>query len=317
MDERGQHVCGDGDAGRLDTVLARTRTELSRARWQEEIKADRVTVNGLPGRCKMRVGPGDVIDWTRPPPTPVETAPEDIPLDVLFEDADLIVINKPPGLVVHPAPGHPGGTLVNALLHHCPDLPGIGGEQRPGIVHRLDRDTSGVMVVAKNDGALHALAHQFKDRTTKKEYLALVWGTPRAATGTIHTRIGRSDRDRKKMAAFPVDAGDDDAHGKEAVSHYTVVESIGPVSLLRVRIETGRTHQIRVHLAHIRHPVVGDTVYGRARDEVPAPRQMLHAERLTLTHPRTREAMTFTAPPPADFAAVIAALKAGARAGGG
>lgn len=309
MDISGQHVCGEGEAGRLDTVLTRARTELSRARWQQEIKADRVTVNGLPGRCKMRVGPGDVIDWSRPPPTPVETAPEDIPLEILFEDRDLIALNKPPGLVVHPAPGHPGGTLVNALLHHCPDLPGIGGEQRPGIVHRLDRDTSGVMVVAKNDGALHALAHQFKDRTTRKEYLALAWGTPRPASGTIHTHIGRSDRDRKKMAAFAGTPAGGEPRGKEAVTHFTVVEALGPASLLRLRIETGRTHQIRVHLAHIRHPVVGDTVYGRARAELPAPRQMLHAERLTLTHPRTREAMTFVAPLPADFTALINRLK--------
>lgn len=309
MDEHGQHVCGDADAGRLDTVLSRTRTELSRSRWQEEIKADRVTVNGQPGRCKMRVAPGDVIDWTRPPPVPIETAPEDIPLDVIFEDADLIVINKPPHLVVHPAPGHPGGTLVNALLHHCPNLPGIGGEQRPGIVHRLDRDTSGVMVVAKNDGALHSLAHQFKDRATKKEYIALAWGTPRHATGTIHTRIGRSTRDRKKMAAFPISAPDDEAHGKEAVSHYEVMDPLGPATLLRVRIETGRTHQIRVHLAHINHPVVGDTVYGRARPELRAERQMLHAERLTITHPRTKETLTFTAPLPADFVALINQLK--------
>lgn len=312
MEERGQHVCGEADAGRLDTVLARARTELSRARWQEEIKADRVTVNGQPGRCKMRVVPGDVIDWTRPPPTPIETAPENILLDVLYEDEDLIVINKPPNFVVHPAPGHYTGTLVNALLYHCPDLPGIGGELRPGIVHRLDRDTSGVMVVAKNDGALHSLAHQFKDRETKKEYLALAWGVPRAAAGTVHTRIGRSTRDRKKMAAYPLAAPDDEAHGKEAISHYEVVKSFERASLLRLRIETGRTHQIRVHLAHIHHPVVGDATYGGARPELPAPRQMLHAERLSLTHPRTKERMTFVAPLPEDFVSVINQLKSSA-----
>lgn len=311
MNDHGQHICGESDAGRLDTVLARTRTELSRARWQEEIKADRVTVNGKPGRCKMKVGPGDVIDWTRPPPEPVETKPEDIPLDVLFEDDDLIVLNKPPGLVVHPAPGHPGGTLVNALLHHCPNLPGIGGEQRPGIVHRLDRDTSGVMVVAKNDGALYSLARQFKDRHTRKEYLALAWGRPPAGTGTIHTRIGRSDHDRKKMAAFPLAPADGEPRGKEAVSHYEVIETVGPISLLRVRIETGRTHQIRVHLAHIRHPVVGDAVYGGARAQLDAPRQMLHAERLSITHPRTRASLTFVAPMPSDFNDLISRLKAG------
>ncbi len=310
MDERGQHVCGESDAGRLDTVLSRARTELSRARWQEEIKADRVTVNGMPGRCKMKVGPGDVIDWTRPPPEPVEAQPEDIPLDVLFEDDDLIVLNKPPGLVVHPAPGHPGGTLVNALLHHCPNLPGIGGEQRPGIVHRLDRDTSGVMVVAKNDGALYALARQFKDRHTSKEYLAIVWGRPRDMEGTIHTRIGRSDRDRKKMAAFELAPGAEGARGKEAISRYQVLETLGPASLLRVRIETGRTHQIRVHLAHIRHPVVGDPVYGGVRAVFHAPRQMLHAERLAIVHPRTRARLDFTAPPPPDFLDAISRLKA-------
>lgn len=311
MNEYGQYICGDADAGRLDAVLARARTELSRARWQEEIKANRVTVNGRPGRCKMKVGPGDRIEWTRPPPEPVETKAENIPLDVLFEDEDLIVLNKPPGLVVHPAPGHPGGTLVNALLHHCPHLPGIGGERRPGIVHRLDRDTSGVMVVAKNDGALYALARQFKERHTRKEYLALVWGRPRDAAGTIHTRIARSDHNRKKMAAFQLAPADSAPRGKEAITHFEVLESMGPVSLLRLRIETGRTHQIRVHLAHIHHPVVGDPVYGGVRAAVDAPRQMLHAERLTLIHPRTRAPMAFAAPLPPDFADLISRLKAG------
>jgi 23S rRNA pseudouridine1911/1915/1917 synthase len=308
--ERGFYRCGESDAGRLDTVLARTRTELSRARWQQEIKANRVTVNGLPGRCKMKVRPGDVIAWMRPPPEPCESQPEDIPLDVLYEDDDLIAINKPPGLVVHPAPGHPGGTLVNALLHRCPNLPGIAGEQRPGIVHRLDRDTSGVIVVAKNDGALYALARQFKDRHARKEYLAIAWGHPREREGTIRTRIGRSERDRKKMAAFAWTPDEQDARGKEAVSHYRVLEIVGPAALLRVWIETGRTHQIRVHLAHIRHPVVGDAVYGGARASFDASRQMLHAERLAIVHPRTRAPLEFVAPPPPDFADAISRLKA-------
>lgn len=308
--ESGFHLCGENDVGRLDAVLARVRPELSRARWQEEIKADRVTVNGKPGRCKMPVKPGDRIEWHLPPPEPTGLQPEDIPLDVLYEDPDMIVINKPPGLVVHPAPGHPAGTLVNALLHHCPDLHGIGGELRPGLVHRLDRDTSGVMVVAKNDGAMVALARQFKDRRTQKEYLALVWGCPRDRAGIIHTRIARSEHDRKKMAAYPLQPSEGEPRGKEAISRYEVLETIGPVSLVRVRIETGRTHQIRVHMAHLRHPVVGDLVYGGARKELPARRQMLHAERLSLVHPRTAQSMTFVAPMPGDFRELISRLKA-------
>lgn len=313
---QGRYVCGETDSGRLDAVLARARPELSRARWQEEIKADRVTVNGAVGRCKTKVGPGDVIEWNLPPPEPTDLEPEPIPLDVLYEDEDIIAINKPPGLVVHPAPGHPRGTLVNALLHHCPDLHGIGGEKRPGLVHRLDRDTSGVLVVAKNDGALYALARQFKERQTRKEYLALIWGSPPQAEGVIHTLIGRSLRDRKKMAAYPlgalVEEDEEDLaamRGKEAVTRYAVVERLGAVSLVRVRIETGRTHQIRVHFAHIRHPVVGDPVYGGSRPGVAAPRQMLHAERLVIQHPRTRQTLEFRAPLPPDFVAIISELK--------
>ncbi|MCS6770584.1 MAG: RluA family pseudouridine synthase [Kiritimatiellae bacterium] len=307
--ERGSIVCGEQDVGRLDSVLARARPELSRARWQEEIKADRVTVNGRPGRCKMPVKPGDIIEWTRPPPEPTGLEPEPIPLSVIYEDEDLIAIDKPPGLVVHPAPGHPAGTLVNALLHHCPNLPGIGGELRPGLVHRLDRDTSGVMVVAKNDGAMVSLARQFKDRRTRKEYLALVWGRPRDLAGTIHTRIARSEHDRKKMAAYPLEPASGELKGKEALSRYEVLETIGPVSLVRVRIETGRTHQIRVHMSHIRHPVVGDPVYGGSRREIAAPRQMLHAERLELIHPRTGTPLVLVAPIPADFQELISQLK--------
>ena len=241
-----------------------------------------------------------------------------------FEDADLLVINKPAGLVVHPAPGHDSGTLVNALLHHCRDLAGIGGALRPGIVHRLDRDTSGCLVVAKNDATSQALTEQFRNREVKKTYLALVWGTPRPAAGTIHTRIGRHPLHRKKMTSLPLhgnivrarfDDDEDDEErtpfGREAITHFRVEKNLGPVSLLRVNIETGRTHQIRVHLAHHRHPVVGDTTYGRARATVlPASvtRQMLHAAELTFTHPRTGERTTLTAPLPADFQTLLDAL---------
>jgi 23S rRNA pseudouridine1911/1915/1917 synthase len=291
-------------ARRLDQWLASRHAEHSRARWQTLIRAGCVTVNGVARKPNSALRPGDEIAYAIPEPEPAELVAEDIPLEILYEDADLIAINKPPGRVVHPAPGHASGTLVNALLNHCKDLGGIGGERRPGIVHRLDRDTSGVLVVAKNEPALTHLAAQFKNRRVVKLYLALVRGIPRPAAGTIRTLIGRSERNRKKMSAHV-------RRGREAISHYETVEVFPGAALLRVRIETGRTHQIRVHLAHIGHPVIGDTVYGRAaRNEPRPPRQMLHAARLSLAHPRTGRNLCFEAPMPADMAAVAAALKA-------
>lgn len=283
-------VAPDG-AGRLDAFLAGARPEHSRARWQALIRDGAVSVNGRSVKPNHAVRPGDRIEWKVPEIQPAAAQPQDLPLDILYEDADLIALNKPPGRVVHPAPGHDDGTLVNALLHHCADLAGVGGERRPGIVHRLDRDTSGVLVVAKNEAAMACLAAQFKDRKTRKEYLALVRGVPRPAGGTIRTLIGRSPTHRKKMSARV-------SRGREAVSHFETVEAFRDAALLRVRIETGRTHQIRVHLAHIGHPVLGDSVYGRAGG---APRQMLHAHRLTLDHPRTGKSVTFEAPVPADM----------------
>jgi 23S rRNA pseudouridine1911/1915/1917 synthase len=207
--------------------------------------------------------------------------------------------------VVHPAAGHAAGTLVNALLYHCRDLAGIGGELRPGIVHRLDRDTSGALVVAKNESALRDLVRQFKARQVRKEYLALVWGQPRPAAGRVETLIGRSPRDRKKMSAQP-------KSGRPAVTLYETLENLGPAALLRVRIETGRTHQIRVHLAHLGHPVVGDREYGHKRPAplpAPVPRQMLHAERLSCVHPRTGGLLVFSAPVPPDMQTLLAALR--------
>ena len=290
---------------RLDSWLAAHHPEHSRARWQQLIREGHVRVNGAVRKPNHTVHDADQVTFTIPDAVPTELQAEDIPLDVLFEDDDLIALNKPPGLVVHPAPGHETGTLVHALLHHCPNLPGIGGEQRPGIVHRLDRDTSGVLVVAKTEAALAHLAAQFKQRDTRKEYLALAWGVPQPRSGTVRTLIGRSERDRKKMSVQV-------KHGRPAVSHYEVIEAFAECALLRVRIETGRTHQIRVHLAHIGHSVVGDEVYGRAhgrRLPVPAERQLLHAARLELSHPRTGRPMVFQAPLPADFAAVLDALR--------
>jgi len=271
---------------------------------QALIRDGQVTVDGGPASPHDKVRKGMLVVVTKPEPRPSGLEPEDIPIDTLFEDGDVIVINKEAGLVVHPAAGHRSGTLVHALLFQCPDLAGVGGEERPGIVHRLDKDTSGMMVVAKNDTAMNSLAAQFKEGTVRKEYLAIVWGTPSPSSGTIRTLIGRSRHDRKKMSARP-------ARGREALTEYTTETTWPDCSLLRVRIRTGRTHQIRVHLTHLGHPVVGDKQYGRRKpgSEGPrAPRQMLHAETLGFTHPRTGERLSFKAPVPPDMAAVIGEL---------
>jgi 23S rRNA pseudouridine1911/1915/1917 synthase len=306
--------CAEGaDAGkRLDAWLASAEPELSRSRWQGLIRDGAVRVNRAERKPNYTLRAGDEIQWTIPPARAAAPQPEAIPLDVLFEDGDLLVVNKPPDLVVHPAPGHAGGTLVNALLHHCGDLTGIGGELRPGIVHRLDRDTSGALVVAKNDAALAGLARQFKGRTVRKEYVALVWGCPSRSRGTIRTLVGRNPYNRKKMAARPLETPDSRGarprsfSGREAVTHYEVVQRFEGLSLVRVRIETGRTHQIRVHLAHLGHPVCGDAQYGRARAHAVVPsRQMLHAARMEFDHPRTGERMSFEAPIPADMRRVL------------
>ena len=292
---------------RVDVLLARRKPDISRARWQELIKAGQVQVNGKPCKPNATMREGDRVTFEIPAPVSTELVAQDIPLDVLHEDADLLVINKPPGLVIHPAPGHDDGTLVNALLHHCKDLQGIGGELRPGIVHRLDKDTSGALVVAKSEKAMKDLAEQFKGRSVKKEYVALVWGKPKPPNGIIKTSIGRSPHDRKKMTARI-------AGGRDAVSYYETAEAFADATLVRVRIATGRTHQIRVHMAHIGNPVVGDTVYGRARQHPVArlaKRQLLHAEKLSFIHPGSGERVEFVAPVPEDFEAVLEALRSG------
>ena len=303
-------VPGNAAGTRLDIwltqqVLTCQAIALSRARLQTLIHDGHVTVNGRMTKEHHKIRTGDSIKLVIPPPVATALIPEAIPLDILYEDADLLVINKPAGLVVHPAAGHSSGTLVNALLHHCGSLAAIGGEQRPGIVHRLDRDTSGIMVVAKSDRALTGLMNQFKQRTIHKNYVALVWGRPSPARGTIKTLIGRHRADRKKMSAQPTT-------GRAAVTHYELSEHFRDISLVRIRLETGRTHQIRVHMAHRGFPVVGDAKYGsRSGRSLPVSvaRQMLHAETLAFTHPVTGEPLTFTASLPADFKALVAALR--------
>ena len=273
---------------RLDAFLAGQVSEVSRSHWKTLIQSGRVTVNGAACKPNQKLKSGDVIEWTVPEEAPPETLPEDIPLHILYEDDAVLVLNKPPGRVVHPAAGNAAGTLVNALMFHDPVFESL---ERAGIVHRLDKDTSGVMVVAKSEEAMAELKRQFKARETEKEYLALVWGEP-PTSGCIETLMGRHPVHRKKMAVLTQE-------GREAVSRYETLERFDEVSLVRVKIETGRTHQIRVHMAHIGHPIVGDAVYGRARKhhlpEKPE-RQMLHAARLALNHPVSGKRLSFDAP---------------------
>jgi len=297
---------------RLDIWLARQLKSMSRSRIQQLIRAGLVTVNSRPAKDSHKTKTGERVEVMVPSPQPVEIAPENIPLDILFEDDSLLVINKPSGMVVHPAPGHVSGTLVNAVLHHCPNLSGIGGEQRPGIVHRLDRDTSGVILVAKTGEALQSLADQFKRREIDKTYLAVVHGVPEPGKGRIETLIGRHASDRKKMTAAPR------GRGRIAISRYETLEKFGKYSLVQIKPETGRTHQIRVHLAHLKHPVAGDRQYGkRPVNEIEGKacqalnRQLLHAHEICFNHPVTGEKMHVTAPLPEDMARLLKHLRQG------
>lgn len=311
MDDSGREVIvGLEEQGkRLDVYLFTRGFFPSRAQAQKAIAGGQVVVNGQRVKAGHRLRAGDHISISWQPPAPPSVEPEAIPLDVVYEDADLLVINKPQGLVVHPAPGHPRGTLVNALLHHCGDLSGIGGSLRPGIVHRLDKDTSGLLVVAKNDLAHLELAKQLKAHAMQRVYLALVHGHP-PREGTIRAAIGRHERERKKMAVRP-------GKGKEAVTHYRVLEYLDGYALVEARLETGRTHQVRVHLSSIGHPVVGDPLYSRRRPPVPVTGQLLHAHRLAFRHPRTGRPMEFTAPLPPAFEAVLHYLRQRAGSTGG
>lgn len=286
-------LIAETEATRIDAFLA-SNTELSRSKLQKLIKDGAVERNGKPCKANTEVKIGDVIRLQIPKETG-ETLPEpeDIPLDIVFEDEDVAVINKPKGMVVHPAPGNPSGTLVNALLFRFQTLSGTGGETRPGIVHRIDRLTSGLLVVAKNDIAHEALAKQFALHTAHREYLCIVHGNLKEDSGTVDAPIGRHKTDRKRMAVTE--------DGRRAVTHWRVLERFGTETLLDVALETGRTHQIRVHMAYIKHPILGDEVYGSAAPKLGLNGQALHGYRLTFTHPRTGETMTFTAPLPEDF----------------
>jgi 23S rRNA pseudouridine1911/1915/1917 synthase len=308
-------VSGEQAGLRLDQYLAGEVPGQSRSQVQRLIKDGLVQVAGREAKANYLVRPGDAVSVDVPAPAPAAPRPEALPLDVLFEDADIIVVDKPAGMVVHPAPGHGGGTLVNALLHHAEDLSGVGGELRPGIVHRLDRGTSGVMVVAKHDASHRELARQFHDREVEKEYEALVWGLVHQGR-RIDAAIGRDPHDRTKMSSRA-------RFARSAVTRVTFSRFLDGVSYLRLTIATGRTHQIRVHLSGIGHPIVGDTVYGGLRRQMPAhlravqrlERPFLHARRLAFEHPgEPGRRLEFTAPLPGDLQGVLDELAARAEA---
>ncbi len=280
-------------SGRLDACLTEM-SGLSRNAVQRLIRDGYVLVNGLVAdKAGRALRDGDNIDWRLPPPVSGVLTAEDIPLDILYEDADICIVNKPQGMVVHPAPGHSGGTLVNGLMNHFDDLPVIGGEQRPGIVHRIDRMTSGLLVIARNDEAHRSLSAQFRDHTAGRSYLAIVDDNLREQSGTVSAPIGRKPNDRKRMAVTE--------SGRSAVTHWAVVERFDSYTLIALKLETGRTHQIRVHMAYIRHPVTGDEVYGKPRNTLGLTGQALHGYRLSLRHPVSGEEMTFYADLPEYF----------------
>src|SRR5476649_1672697 len=325
LDNRRTALAGEDHAGwRLDRFLAATLPDFSRSRLQQLLETGAVSLGEKTIKdTNHRVKPGDSFTVTIPPTAPAIPQGQDIPLEVIYEDKDLIVINKPAGLVVHPAAGNPDGTLVNAMIAHCgTGMLSIGGEARPGIVHRLDKDTSGLLVAAKSERAMASLAKQFANHTIERAYNAVVWGAPRDASGLIESQIGRSQFDRKRMAVLR-------SGGKTARTRYKELEKYGPLerpfaSLIECRLETGRTHQIRVHLTHLGHPLIGDQSYGRARQpprpktdtETQAftvaanfPRQALHAFVLGFQHPSLHKTLRFEAPWPADFAELVGALR--------
>ena len=287
---------------RLDAFLASSLDGLTRSQATRLIESGEVAVNGRAVGKSYKLAGGEDIAVTLPEPEPVEAVPQDIPLDVVYEDADVIVVNKPSGMVVHPAPGHPDGTLVNALLYHCAGtLSGIGGALRPGIVHRIDRDTSGLIIAAKNDAAHQYLSAQLADHTLARTYECIVVGALREDRGTVDAPIARHPTDRKRMAVV--------AGGREAVTHWEVIARYPGYTHVRCRLETGRTHQIRVHMAYIGHPILGDTVYG-AKKEVPGlTGQCLHAVGLRFLHPRTHEIVELSCPLPDEFTRMLQKIR--------
>ena len=287
---------------RLDALLPRFVPALTRSAAQKLLQNGAVAVNGAPVRKNYRAAAGDAVELTLPEPEESAAEPEDIPLDIVYEDADVIAVNKPRGMVVHPAPGHSSGTLVNALLFHCGDsLSGVGGEKRPGIVHRIDMDTSGLLIAAKNDAAHLSLSAQLADHSMFRIYEAVVIGRLREDHGTVNAPIGRHPVDRKRMAVVA-------RGGREAVTHWEVVARYAGYTHIRCRLETGRTHQIRVHMEHIGHPLAGDMVYGRKKPEKGLAGQCLHARELEFTHPRTGERLHLTTDLPAYFTEFLTKL---------
>ena len=287
---------------RADQYLAGVLDGLTRSAAQKLLEEGRVLRRGKALKKNDKLQAGDEVAVCIPDPTPVEIVPQDIPLDVVYEDGDVIVVNKPVGMVVHPAPGHPDGTLVNALLYHCgQSLSGINGQLRPGIVHRIDRDTSGLIIAAKNDAAHTFLSAQLSDHTLARTYECLVTGSLKQDSGTVDAPIGRHPTDRKKMAVV--------AGGRPAVTHWEVVARYPGATHVRCRLETGRTHQIRVHMAYLGHPILGDTVYGAKKPVPGLTGQCLHATGLRFIHPRTREIVELTCPLPEEFTRMLAKLE--------
>lgn len=292
--EQGKHK-------RLDAFLAENVEGVSRAAAAKLIESGAVLVNGKAAAKSCKLTGAETVEVSLPEPEPIDAVPQDIPLDVVYEDADVIVVNKPSGLVVHPAPGHPDGTLVNALLYHCAgSLSGVGGALRPGIVHRIDRDTSGLIIAAKNDAAHQSLAAQLKDHTLARTYECVVVGNLRDDGGTVDAPIARGPRDRKRMAVV--------TGGREAVTHWEVIARYPGYTYVRCRLETGRTHQIRVHMAYIGHPILGDTVYGAKKPVPGLTGQCLHAVGLRFAHPRTGEVVELSCPLPDEFTAMLKKL---------
>ena len=301
-DEREILTITENEAGqRADVVLA-AMLELTRSNMQKLLDEGRAVKGTKVIKSNYKVKLGDEIIVTLPEPQPLDVQPENIPLDIIYEDEDVVVVNKARGMVVHPAAGNYSGTLVNALLYHCKNLSGINGVIRPGIVHRLDKDTSGIMICAKNDAAHVSLSEQIQSKTAQRTYLAVVRGNIKTDSGVIETQISRDKDDRKKMAV--VKEG-----GRNAITEYEVVERFGKYTIVKCKLKTGRTHQIRVHAKHLGHPVVGDKTYGYKKQRFALDGQLLHAFRLTLTHPRTGEQMTFSAPLPQDYEKVLETLR--------
>jgi 23S rRNA pseudouridine1911/1915/1917 synthase len=295
------HIDEEYDNERIDKVIAALNEEWSRSKVQQWIKNGLVTVNDRSVKANYKCEAGDVVVIRLPEPEPLHVEPEPIPLDIYYEDADVLVVNKPRGMVVHPAPGHMRGTLVNALLAHCTDLSGINGVLRPGIVHRIDKDTSGLLMVAKNDVAHQSLVDQLVKKTVTRKYKAIVHGVIPHDYGTIDAPIGRDKRDRKKMAVT-------EENGKEAVTHFRVLERFRHYTFIECQLETGRTHQIRVHMKYIGYPLAGDPQYG-PKKTLPIDGQALHAGVLGFTHPRTGEYLEFEAPLPPEFEVILQWLR--------